>query len=273
MPAFSASRTLIRGGWEKNSQPLRLAEHELQAEEVEFAFYGGLFRGAEIVRSASDPGASSDEDGFDEELWTQIWRSAAEDKPGQVFSPDDTVRGTPAAIQAALNALSRLPYFAGLAMSAARGDLTQLRRYMREPTIRQKAQDSVNAVITPQTRVLVAHSLGSVVSYEALHRFATTPNWSNVNTLVTLGSPLGIRNLIFDALDPAPHNGRGRWPVLLQRWTNISDDGDVVALEKKLSTRFGERVVDIGIDNGVTSHHLSPYLSAAATGRAIASGL
>ena len=48
------------------------------------------------------------------------------------------------------------------------------------------------------TEVIVAHSLGSVVAYEAL---CAHPEWP-VRNLVTLGSPLGIRNLIFDQLVP-----------------------------------------------------------------------
>ena len=55
--------------------------------------------------------------------------------------------------------------------------------------------------------MLVGHSLGSVVAYEAL---CANPEWP-VRMLVTLGSPLGIPNLIFDRLEPAPlPDGHGR---------------------------------------------------------------
>lgn len=127
--------------------------------------------------------------------------------------------------------------------------------------------------VTNDTRVIVAHSLGSVVTYEALHAFSTRTNWSNVKTLVTLGSPLGIRNLIFDRLTPAPNGGRGIWPPGIERWTNVSDDGDIVALIKKLGSLFGQNLVDIGVSNGARAHDVSPYLTAAETGRAIAAGL
>lgn len=252
---------------------LRHAGHTLTDESVAFAFYGDLFRGAEHTRSVNDQGAPADQSGFDDELLAQMWHAAAAAQPELVFAPGDTVRGTPQSAQSALNALSRVPFFSGFAMDLARGNLTQVRRYMREPAIRLAAQASLDAVVTPDSRVIVAHSLGSVAAYEALHRYAAAPNWAGVGTLVTLGSPLGIRNLIFDAIEPAPFDGQGRWPLLLQRWINISDDGDVVALEKKLSGRFGQRVIDIGIDNGATAHDISPYLTAAATGKAIASGL
>jgi hypothetical protein len=151
--------------------------------------------------------------------------------------------------------------------------LKQVRRYIHEPSIRLAAQDFVNAVVTSDTRVIVAHSLGSVVAYEALHRYATSTNWANVRTLVTLGSPLGITNLIFSALAPAPENGKGKWPPLLQRWVNLSADNDVVALEKRLGHLFDGSIVDIRIDNEAKAHDISPYLTARETGAAIADGL
>ena len=41
-------------------------------------------------------------------------------------------------------------------------------------------------------------------------------------------------NLIFASLEPPPTDGLGAWPGPIERWTNVSDDGDVVALTKKL---------------------------------------
>ena len=58
------------------------------------------------------------------------------------------------------------------------------------------------------TRVLIGHSLGSVVAYEYVCRYRPP----SVELLVTLGSPLGIPKLVFDRLTPAPADGRGAWP-------------------------------------------------------------
>ncbi len=79
-----------------------------------------------------------------------------------------------------------------------------------------------------QTRVLIGHSLGSVVAYECL---CAHPEWK-VNTFVTLGSPLGIRNLIFDLLDCGSHHIVGAWPGSVRSWDNIADAGDIVALRQ-----------------------------------------
>jgi hypothetical protein len=59
----------------------------------------------------------------------------------------------------------------------------------------------------------------------------------------------------------------------VRQWTNITDAGDVVALVKTLRSRFGDRVVDVTISNGVAAHQVQRYLSAAETGAAIAGGL
>jgi alpha-beta hydrolase superfamily lysophospholipase len=120
-----------------------------------------------------------------------------------------------------------------------------------------------------ETRVVVAHSLGSVVAYESL---CANPRWP-VTDFVTVGSPLGLRSVIFDRLDPAPVDGVGVWPPGVRRWTNIADPGDVVALAGVLANRFDDRVVDVPITNGARMHDLLRYLTAPSTGAAIARGL
>jgi len=122
--------------------------------------------------------------------------------------------------------------------------------------------------VTAATRVIVAHSLGSIVAYETL---CAHPEW-NVHALVTLGSPLGVRDLIFDALTPTPVDGRGQWPGVAS-WVNIADQGDIVALVKKLAPLFGDRVVDRLVYNGWSSHDVARYLTSQETGKAIAEGL
>lgn len=123
--------------------------------------------------------------------------------------------------------------------------------------------------MTDDVKVIVAHSLGTVIAYEAL---CAHPDWP-VRALITLGSPLGMRTLIFDRLRPPPENGLGRWPGSIETWVNITDSGDVVALEKDLSRRFGSRVENLIVDNGATAHDAKPYLTAKETGDAIARAL
>jgi hypothetical protein len=59
-------------------------------------------------------------------------------------------------------------FFAGIAERALIFDLEQVRRYLKEPDIRDKARASIERAIGPDTTVMIAHSLGSVIAYEAL---------------------------------------------------------------------------------------------------------
>jgi pimeloyl-ACP methyl ester carboxylesterase len=152
------------------------------------------------------------------------------------------------------------------------GDLRQVRDYFHDQEIRQLARQEVVAAVGEDTKVVVGHSLGSVVAYEAL---CANPEWQ-VRMLVTLGSPLAIPNLIFDQLQPTPSAGpgpRGRWPGEGRAWVNVADQGDVVALVKDLRSEFGTEVDCWVVDNGATAHDVRPYLTAVETGQAIVRGL
>jgi hypothetical protein len=145
--------------------------------------------------------------------------------------------------------------------------LRQVRRFLHEPDIKSKVLDRVDGSITNDTRVIVAHSLGTIVAYEALCRNIT---W-NVDTLITIGSPLGIRKLIFDVLTPAPVNGVGARPKV-RRWLNVADNGDIVALVKELAPLF-DGVEDLKVYNGWRSHDATRYLNSKPVGTAVGAAL
>jgi len=171
------------------------------ARDVRCVFYGNLFRPAGRRLGLGDPwltAANATE--FDQEMLVALWRGAAESDPWVVHPEARTLARTPHSVQAALRALSGAAFFAGLAERALLFDLHQVRHYMVDPEVRRAVQERVAAEVSNDTRVVVGHSLGSVVAYEAL---CAHPEWP-VRALVTLGSPLGIRNLVFDRLVPAP---------------------------------------------------------------------
>ena len=62
-----------------------------------------------------------------------------------------------------------------------------------------------------------------------------------VQLLLTLGSPLGIRNVVFDRVTPTPGPAGGVWPGAVSRWVNVADPNDVVALRKDLQPLFPHR--------------------------------
>ena len=244
-------------------------------EDIQCAFYGDLFRAPGRRLGVGDPWlTAADATEFEQELLAVWWRAAAESDPEVIHPEARTLVRTPGSVQAALRALSGSAFFAGLAERAMLSDLRQVRWYMTDPDVRQAVQTRVAARVDADTRVLVGHSLGSVVAYEAL---CAHPDWP-VQALVTLGSPLGIPNLIFDRLQPAPSAGdcsgpRGAWPGVTRTWVNVADRGDLVALVKDLRPLFGDQVGCHVVHNGSSAHDVKPYLTAAETGAAITAGL
>ena len=111
--------------------------------------------------------------------------------------------------------------------------------YLTDQARRERCWFEVAEVIRRRkARVVIAHSLGSVVAYEAL--------WANpdldVELLITLGSPLGMRNVVFEHLLPTPINGRGERPKGVRHWVNISDKDDIAAIPGTLLDSF------VGVD-------------------------
>lgn len=270
---------LLKDWWPAMSDGLsRAGAAGLVAEsQVAAAYYGDLFRPPGRFLAAGDPPytAADVEDGFEQELLAAWWRSAAESDPA-VAPPDlaGSLLAVPRSVQAGLLALSGSKFFANMALRAMVADLKQVRAYLFDEHTRTAVRTRIDTLITDETRVVVAHSLGSVAAYEAL---CARPG-HNVRALITLGSPLGIPNLVFHRLRPAPsgHGGplRGAWPGGEHLvWTNLADSGDVVALAKDLKPRFGPRVRCAVVDNGAHAHSAVPYLTDRLCGEAVAAGL
>jgi hypothetical protein len=238
------------------------------AQQLQFIAYGDLFlpRG---TRAGGDPpfDAADVEPGFETELLT-AWYESARRTDSHLPKPGDRTRppAIPVTVQLMLNALSESKTFAGLAESAFIFNLKQVRRYMSEPDTRAAIQARIAATIAPGTRVIIAHSLGTAVAYEAI---CAHPEW-NIEGLITMGSPLGMHNLVFERLMPPPVDGRGVWPPGLKWWTNAADPGDVVAISKHLAEFFGSGVEDWEVDNGVAEvHGAEKYLATTAVGAAL----
>ena len=136
-----------------------------------------------------------------------------------------------------------------------------------EPDLRDRIRGRLEAVVDEDTRVIVAHSLGTVLTYMAL---CNHPDWS-VDTFVTLGSPLAAP-MTAGLLDPQPADGPGHWPGPVRRWVNVRAVGDKAAA-LPLAGRFGPKVEDVLVDNGHRAHAPEPYLNADVTGEAVAAAL
>lgn len=117
----------------------------------------------------------------------------------------------------------------------------------------------------PGPRVVVAHSLGSVVTYETLHSYRDL----QVDLLITVGSPLAMP-AVFKHLDPRP-NKRGLRPPNVARWINLADLGDVIAIPPKgVGRRFDGVEADLEAPIHCADFHLATnYLRTAAVAQVL----
>ncbi|MGN9781203.1 hypothetical protein ACTMTF_07235 [Nonomuraea sp. ZG12] len=270
---FLGAASLHRTWYPALADGVSLAGGALTPGDLACVAYGDIFRKPERTLSAGLPELTADdvEKGFELDLLYLWWEDAARTDPA-VRPPDArTLNAATRSAQRALAALLSSPRFAAVGEKALVFSLKQVRRYFTELDVRPTARHRLEALVTEDTRVVIAHSLGSVVAYEAL---CAHPEWK-ITTLVTLGSPLGIRNLIFDRLWPSPRrdpeDGKltAHWPGGVTSWTNISDENDPVALVKDLRPLFGDRITNVIVDNGGNMHDAHRYLTAKATGVAI----
>jgi hypothetical protein len=106
--------------------------------------------------------------------------------------------------------------------------------------------------------IVIAHSLGSVVAYEALHETATAvPLW------ITLGSPLGMRAVVLPRLRPTPPTT----PETVERWLNYWDRDDVIVPRPNLANFFASNEALVGPESrlvrskGAWVHSVHKYLA------------
>ncbi|RZB16099.1 serine peptidase [Streptomyces sp. F001] len=140
--------------------------------------------------------------------------------------------------------------------------------YLRAPDAptRHAAREEVASVIAERRpRIVIAHSLGTVVTYEALHAHPEL----TVDLFITLGSPLALPHGVFHRLLPAPVE-RGIRPPGVARWVNVSDHGDPVAILRPLRRYFDG--VDLDLQESVRLfdfHRAVGYLRSPAVAAAL----
>ncbi|TDD40716.1 hypothetical protein E1286_34175 [Nonomuraea terrae] len=227
---------------------------------LECAFYGHEYNdgkaGGEPEYAAIDIAP-----GLEEELLIAIGDGLEEDAGG-----DNEGTGTklylPGMVQRALAAIQRSDLFDGRD-SRAIAFVKQVNRYLTDPDFRKLVHTEVSAVMEQSPRVVIAHSLGSVIAYEWLRE--NEPE--NPPALITLGSPLGLEPVRRRLLQrPGPLG----WPGQVRSWTNIAARHDAVAMVKKLAPLYSPDVRDLPCDNPRRSAHSAlVYLANVRTSRAI----
>jgi len=98
--------------------------------------------------------------------------------------------------------------------------------------------------------LLAAHSLGSVIAYDALWEMShDARDELRVDLLLTMGSPLGQGYLQRRILGH-DKSGPARYPSNIRRWVNLSAVGDMTAVNPYLKNDFGE-MLGLGLVEGI----------------------
>jgi pimeloyl-ACP methyl ester carboxylesterase len=166
-------------------------------------------------------------------------------------------------VQALLQAAERRsPWLANFSIAKITADV---QTYLSRPYVRQEIDNIVLPALRQDPCVVVAHSLGSVVAYWLL---AENPQ-INVPLFVTAGSPLGL-GVIKDRLPHPLHIPGG-----VQKWLNVSDERDVVALYARLDRdSFLEGIENLSdVHNGDNPHDIARYFEDTTLARRIAAAL
>lgn len=108
---------------------------------------------------------------------------------------------------------------------------------------RELQKNSLRDAVARQDKVLlIGHSMGSVIAYDALWELDHLEGISEcVDTFLTIGSPLGM-NYVQKRLLGNTDSSTPTYPCNMRTWVNVSARGDLVALDPVLGNDYGEMV-------------------------------
>ena len=256
-----------------------------RAALAQMAFYGDLFLSSEVQGGEELSGPESELTA--DELTLAVLGAAAARGQGRVAAEArqalrqvqlqtaepavGEAQGSGGVLRGGLAALDDRPWLAaqifGLAQRAVPA-FTQMARYLADDELRERIGSVVAALIDGDTRIVVAHSLGSIVAWEVCHLMDRP-----LPLLLTLGSPLGIGTVVYPRLRPQPPG----WPGCVERWMNVAHHDDFIAVEPALDGLFasgdGRRISDHMARSRIDHHGITGYLEEPAAGGAIAAAL
>jgi hypothetical protein len=123
--------------------------------------------------------------------------------------------------------------------------------------LRDKLQETI--LRHPGKRImLIAHSMGSIVAYDALRLLGRSHPTVGIDHLITIGSPLGIPHVKYKIFD---ENDLVRTPTVVRRWTNLADRRDPVAADTHLAGDYAAGPAPASVrveDDLVLNTYVSP---------------
>ena len=106
--------------------------------------------------------------------------------------------------------------------------------------------------------LLVAHSMGSIIAYDALWELSHSHgNPVTIDLLLTMGSPLGQR-FMQKKIRGHDKSGMRRYPGNIRRWKNLTAVGDLTAIDPWLVNDFGE-MIELGLVESIDDEEVMNY--------------
>jgi hypothetical protein len=106
--------------------------------------------------------------------------------------------------------------------------------------------------------LLIAHSMGSIIAYDALWQLSQeSGNNHNIDLFLTMGSPLG-QTFIQHRIKGWQEQPDKRHPRNIKRWVNIAAVGDLTALDMRLQNDF-EEMVQLGLVESIEDREVYNY--------------
>jgi hypothetical protein len=155
--------------------------------------------------------------------------------------------------------VDHLPFLLRFWPEKVRSTAEEIKNYFQNKNniacdIRELLKQQLRPLINTTDKVLlIGHSLGSVIAYDALWELSHLENLPfKVDLFLTIGSPLGM-NYVQRRLMGNQYSGEKKYPTNIRQWVNISSIGDVTALDRVFADDFDE-MMKLGIIDSIEDH-------------------
>ena len=125
-----------------------------------------------------------------------------------------------------------------LAEKVLKSKLKDLHKYYEKKIIREKLRERLRKTILDnrdKRLMVVAHSMGTIIAYDVLRELGREDAHLSIEHFVTMGSPLGLPHVKHKIIE---ENRLVRTPSVVNKWTNLADRRDPVALDIHLSDDY-----------------------------------
>ncbi|KAA0926278.1 MULTISPECIES: hypothetical protein [unclassified Rhodococcus (in: high G+C Gram-positive bacteria)] len=255
-----SSRTAMHDAWRTAAvEGLRnIRSRHADSLTLECAFYGHQYNDGKLLGELHY-GAVDLHCGFESELAFAIAEALNDDGDASAQDPKLYLPGSLQRVLAAIQASNLFEGLDTLLISYVK----QVRRYLEDPVFQSMVAAEVEQAMSQSPRLVVGHSLGSVIAYDWLQRNSV----KNPPALLTIGSPLGLASIRRRLRPPLVEP---RWPGNVRSWTNIAAEHDAVAMVKELGPTCHPAIDDQPCTNPRRGAHSAlNYLTNVQTARAI----